>query len=230
MLGPALTGEIIPMHFWLLNISSAFIDPVLFCISQTRAAARLTQQVVDHMLNRTGPFSQEILSPDKTIVDRFKSCCFFSRERLCASSCTESSVFIVLQSRSDPAHSVCSVTRWILRATTADPLTGIQPINLANNICYKGDQLRSESLFGLYLRLRLCKQNSVYNSSDSRRATVETPLLSAACIPLTASADVESNLKYIVRKFSRSCSGGKAEMGDVGEDYASHVSNNTSSK
>lgn len=95
--------------FWLLNISSAFIDPVVFCISQTRATARLTQQVVDHMLNRTGYFSPEILSPDKAIVDRFKGCCFFpSRERLCASSCTESSVFIVLQSRSDPAHSVCS--------------------------------------------------------------------------------------------------------------------------
>lgn len=75
MLGPALTGENLPTYFWLLSISSAFIDPVVFCISQTRAAARLTQQVVDHMLNRTGYFSQEILSPDKTIVDRFKRCC-----------------------------------------------------------------------------------------------------------------------------------------------------------
>lgn len=73
MLGPALTGD----HSNTLLVVEHFIDPVVFCISQTCAAARLTQQVVDHMLNRTGYFSQEILSPDKTIVDRFKSCCFF---------------------------------------------------------------------------------------------------------------------------------------------------------
>lgn len=77
MLGPALTGENMPIYFWLLNISSAFIDPVALCISQTRATARLTQRVVDHMLNRTGYFSQEILSPVKPLLTDLKVVGFF---------------------------------------------------------------------------------------------------------------------------------------------------------
>lgn len=184
------------------------------------------------MLNRTGYFSQEILSPDKTIVDSFKSCCFFSLERDCLQVAAVRVLCLLSWShvQIQPPQLVPTVTRWILRATTADSLSGIKPINLANNICYKEDQLRSESLFGLYWRWRFYKQNLVHNSSGSRQVTGETSLLSAACIPLSASADVESNSKNIVRKFRRSCSGGKAEMGGVGEDYASHVSNNTSSK
>lgn len=144
------------IYFWLLNISSAFIDPVALCISQTRATARLTQRVVDHMLNRTGYFSQEILSPDKTIVDRFKSCWvfLFSLERdcvrvsalrvLCLLSCSHVQI--------QPTQFVPTVTRWILRATTADSHTGIKPINLATDICYNEGELRSESCFGLCLR------------------------------------------------------------------------------
>lgn len=66
MLSPANAEENIPIHFWLFNISSALIDPVVFCISQSHTIASLTQQVVDHMLNRMGYNSQEILQTDKT--------------------------------------------------------------------------------------------------------------------------------------------------------------------
>lgn len=110
MQGSALAEENITIHLWLFNISSTLIDPVMFCISQKHAIAPLTQQVVDHMLDRMVYYSQEILTADKTIVDRFKSLWlfffFFSRERLCTSNYTESCVFIVLQSHSDPTHSV----------------------------------------------------------------------------------------------------------------------------
>lgn len=101
MLSPALTEESIPIHFWSFSTSCALIDPVVYCISQTHAIASLTQRVANHILDRMRYNLQEILPTDKTTIDRFRGC-----ERLCVSNCTESCVFIVLWSRSDPAHSV----------------------------------------------------------------------------------------------------------------------------
>lgn len=188
------------------------------------------------MLDRMGYDSQEILPTVKTIVDRFKSWGFFSLERdcvqvsavrvLCLLSCSR----VQIQPPWFTERCVLTVTHWILRAKFADSSMGITPINLATKICYKEEQLRCKSLFGLYLRWRFCKQNLVHNSSDNRQVRVEICLLSAVHIPSTALADMKSNSKNIVRKFSRSCSEGKAEMRDGGEDYESHVSNNASSK
>lgn len=200
MLGPALVEENIPIRFWLFNISSALIDPVVFCLSQTCAIAPLTQQVVDHMLDRIGYYSQEISPTDKTIVDKFKSVGFFlSRERDCVQvtalrvACLLSCSHVQIQPTQFTERFVLTVTHRILRAKFADSSMGTTPINLATKICYKEDQLRCKSLFGHYLRWRCCKQNLVHNSSDNRQVRLETHLLSAACIPSTTLADMESN-------------------------------------
>lgn len=222
MLGHALAEENIPIWFWLFNISSALIDPVVFCISQTRAIAPLTQQVVDHMFDRMGYYSQEILPTDRTIVDRFKSWVFSPLERDCVQvtalrvACLLSYSCVQMQLTRFTERFVLTVTPWILRAKFADSNMGITPINLEIKICYKEEQLRCKSLFGHYLRWRFWKQNLVCNSSDNRQVRVETRLLSAACIPSTALADMESNSKNIVRKFSRSCSEGESRDGRWG--------------
>lgn len=157
MQGSALAEENITIHLWLFNISSTLIDPVMFCISQKHAIAPLTQQVVDHMLDRMVYYSQEILTADKTIVDRFKSLWlffFFSLERDCVQvttlrvACLLSCSRIQIQPTRFTERFVLTITCWILRAKIADSSTGITPINLAIKICYKEEHLRCKSLFG----------------------------------------------------------------------------------
>lgn len=116
----------------------------------------------------------------KPLLTDLKVVVFFPPERDCVQVAARRVLCLLSCShvRIQPTQFVPTVTRWILRATTADSLPGIKPINLANNICHKEDQMRPESLFGLYLGWRFCKQNLVHDSSDGGRATAETPLLS----------------------------------------------------